>query len=451
MSLRRSERKRPPTGSWRSRAAAPFLKIMAFLWRRLLVRTTFIAVTGSLGKTTTKDCLAALLSSLGRTAKSYRNLNARAGVSITILRTMPWHRFSVVELGTGGPGSLGPAARLLRPHIVVITGVARTHTENFANLEETAREKASVLTGLVPGGIAVVNGNDARLMDAIELDPDQVKRFGTSSSCPVWADKISARWPDRLCFQLHTAAGSHAVRTPYVGAHWTPSVLAALATAEVCGVQPGEALETVANIEVFDARMQPVRLPNGAVFLRDDYTGSIDSLEPALKVLREADAQRRILVITDYSDSPIRPRRRVAGLGRLAAECCEAAVFVGERAHFGTRDAIASGMPPENAHAFPDLASAAEFLMKELCAGDLVLLRGRVTDHVTRIFFAQLGEVKCWKTTCPKTMLCDICPELGTPKEVRRQAVPVPPHEAGTEPYEPQSSAPARREPDAGS
>ena len=132
MSLRRSERKRPPTGSWRSRAAAPFLKIMAFLWRRLLVRTTFIAVTGSLGKTTTKDCLAALLSSLGRTAKSYRNLNARAGVSITILRTMPWHRFSVVELGTGGPGSLGPAARLLRPHIVVITGVARTHTENFA-------------------------------------------------------------------------------------------------------------------------------------------------------------------------------------------------------------------------------------------------------------------------------------------------------------------------------
>ena len=216
-------------------------------------------------------------------------------------------------------------------------------------------------------------------------------------------------------------------------------------------MQPGEALETVANIEVFDARMQPVRLPNGAVFLRDDYNGSIDSLEPALKVLREADAQRRILVITDYSDSPIRPRRRVAGLGRLAAECCEAAVFVGERAHFGTRDAIASGMPPENAHAFPDLASAAEFLMKELRAGDLVLLRGRVTDHVTRIFFAQLGEVKCWKTTCPKTMLCDICPELGTPKEVRRQAVPVPPHEAGTEPYEPQSSAPARREPDAGS
>ena len=167
--------------------------------------------------------------------------------------------------------------------------------------------------------------------------------------------------------------------------------------------------------------------------------------------LLTADAQRRILVITDYSDSPIRPRRRVAGLGRLAAECCEAAVFVGERAHFGTRDAIASGMPPENAHAFPDLASAAEFLMKELRAGDLVLLRGRVTDHVTRIFFAQLGEVKCWKTTCPKTMLCDICPELGTPKEVRRQAVPVPPHEAGTEPYEPQSSAPARREPDAGS
>ena len=98
-------------------------------------------------------------------------------------------------------------------------------------------------------------------------------------------------------------------------------------------------------------------------------------------------------------------------------------------------------MPPENAHALPDLPSAAEFLKKDLRAGDLVLLRGRVTDHVTRIFFAQLGEVKCWKPTCPKTMLCDICPELGTPKEARRKAVPVPPPEAAPDRHQAQPSA----------
>ena len=416
------------------------------LWRRVLVRTTFIVVTGSLGKTTAKECLAALLDSLGPTARSWRNQNSGPAVYASILRTMPWHRFSVVEAGTRGPGSLGPASALVRPHIAVIVGVARTHTENFADLGETAREKASILTGLAPGGLAVVNGDDDRLMAAIDRDKYRVKRFGTSPECEVWADNVSAAWPERLRFRLHAGERSYTVQTPYVGTHWTPSVLAALAAAEVCGVGADTAIEIVRKMDVFDARMQPVRLPNGAVFLRDDYNGSIDSLEPALKVLREAKAERRVLVITDFSDSPIKPRRRLAQLGRLAAECCEVAVFVGPRAHFGTRDAVASGIAPENAHHFADLPSAAEFLEDELRAGDVVLLRGRTTEHVSRVFFAQLGEVKCWKPTCPKTMLCDICPELGTPKLDRRKAVPVAPPKPAPDRHEPQLAAVATGE-----
>ena len=332
MNPRRQKPKYPPTGSWRIRAAAPFLNILAFFWRRLLVGTRFIVVTGSLGKTTTKDCLAALLGLLGPTAKSYRNQNSGPGVYLSIMRTMSWHRFSVIELATSGRGTIAPAAWLVRPHIAVITCVARAHSYAFANLEQTAAEKASICEGLLPGGVVVANGNDARLMNAIDVDRYRVKRFGTTESCSVRADHISARWPQRLRFGLHTAAGSHVVQTPYVGAHWTPSVLAALTTAEVCGLQPPHALDTLRDIEVFDGRLQPLQLPNGAVFLRDDYNSSIDSLKPALKVLREADAERRILVVTDYSDSPMKPRRRVSGLGRLAAECCEVAVFIGERA-----------------------------------------------------------------------------------------------------------------------
>ena len=90
-------------------------------------------------------------------------------------------------------------------------------------------------------------------------------------------------------------------------------------------------------------------------------------------------------------------------------------------------------MARENVHGFPDLLSASDFLKQELRAGDLVLLRGRSSEHVTRIFFAQLAEVKCSKPYCPQMMLCDICPELGTPQHARRKAVPVPPPKAYTD------------------
>jgi UDP-N-acetylmuramoyl-tripeptide--D-alanyl-D-alanine ligase len=173
--------------------------------------------------------------------------------------------------------------------------------------------------------------------------------------------------------------------------------------------------------------MQPMLLPGGAVVLRDDYDGSFDAFAAGLRVLAEAGDARRVAVIADASDyGSTARRRRVRVLGREVAAVADVAVFVGEAAAFGRRGALEAGIATENVHAFAALPDAARFLGETLRDGDLVLLKGRVSDHLARLYFAQLGAVGCWKEHCPKVMLCDECPELGAAPEVRARAVRLP-------------------------
>ena len=403
------------------------LRAVAALWRRLLFRTTFIAITGSLGKTTAKECLTTLLASRAPTVSSWRNQNSGAGVAASILRVRPWHRFAVIELGTYKPGVLAAASRLVRPHVAVILTVARTHTDQFRSLEETAAEKAGIIEGVAPTGTVLLNGDDALVRRMAEQTDRSVRLFGTSRGVDFRADEVSAVWPDRLQFRLHHDKDSIVVKTPYVGAHWMPSVLAALAAARTCGLDLADIPALFAQVKPFDARMEPVRMPNGAIFLRDEYNASIDSFVPAFDVMKSARARRRVLIVSDLSDSARRRRRRANFLGQEAAQAAEAAVFVGDVAGRSERAAIEAGMAEGNAHSFASLEDAAEFLKSFLQPDDLVLLKGRATHHLSRLFFAQLGPVDCWKPVCSKTMLCDICRELGPAGKMKSKAPPVPP------------------------
>lgn len=386
--------------------------VAAFIWRRLLFRTTFIAITGSLGKTTCKECLAAILSSRFPTARSLANQNDWYGVPRSLLRVRPWHRFAVLEVAASSRGQMNRSAALVRPHIGVILNVARTHTQYFRTLENTAAEKAALLSALAPGGVAVLNGDDPRVRTMADGGSFPVRWFGSSPSFEVWAERVSSKWPDRLSFQAHAGTVSDQVRTQLVGVHLTASVLGSVAAAGVCGLGLSEAVEPLRRVEPQPARMQPVRLASGATFLRDDLNSSIDTVGVALRVLEESVATRKILVFSDMSDSRQSPRDRIARVGRESARIADVAIFVGDRAERGTRAAVAAGMPQENAHCFVSAEQAAEFLKTELRQEDLVLLKGRTSDHLSRIFLAQLGTVRCWRASCPTQKPCDTCAEL---------------------------------------
>lgn len=390
------------------------LLLLTYIWRRLMLRTKVIAITGSVGKTTAKECLAAILSAHATTIKTLHNRNDEFGVPSTIRAIRPWHRFAVIEVGTATRGLVARSARLVKPDIAIVLGVARTHTNVFPTLEDTAAEKAQLLAHLSRRGLAILNGDDALVRRMAERSPARNVFFGQSqdNDVDVVAENVRSSWPERLRFDIRSGAESLPVQTQLVGTHWVPSVLAALTAAEACGVPLATAIRTVGNVAPFTARMQPVTLPQGAVLIRDEQNGSPDTLSAMLKVLRESNARRRVLVIGDVSDSKANPRKRQREIGRLAAALCEFAVFFSDHGQHAKRAAVTAGMDPMCCHAISDLKSASELLKRELRSGDLVFLKSRGTDHASRILFAQFGDIGCWKSSCSIRSVCDLCSQL---------------------------------------
>jgi len=401
---------------WRSQ----FLLLLARMWRPLLYRTTFIAITGSVGKTTCKECLAAILAAHFPTAKTLFNQNERDGVPLTILRVRPWHRYAVVEVATDWPGLVRRSARLLRPDISIVLAVAGTHSQAFATLDDTAAEKAQLLAAQSPDAIAILNADDPRVHGMAAHCRPKVKTFGHSAGSDLWADAVRSQWPGRLALQVHAGPETVFVNTRLVGEHWVNSVLGALLAALSCGVPLHLAARELERVEPFMGRMQPVALPSGATMLRDEGNGSLDTMAPALRVLQQADTARRVLVFSNLSDSRESSRNRARQMGRTAAQTAGLAVFIGEHGHHAVKEAVAQGMKPECARSFADLEAAALYLKSELRAGDLVLLKGRSSDHLSRIFFAQFGAIGCWKPKCTRRHMCDLCEELRPQFDLRR-------------------------------
>ena len=282
--------------------ARPILCALAFVWRRLLFRTTFVAITGSLGKTTTKECVAACLATRYRVASPRGNQNSDAQLALAVLRVRPWHRYAVLEVAAGRPGRMARRIPFVRPDISVVLCVARTHTVAYPSLEACAAEKTLLVGALRPGGLALLNADDARVTAMAAPAGSTVRRFGARADADVRGEAISARWPERLSARVTVGGETQIIQTQLVGAHWMPAVLAAVAVACHAGVSLAEAASALRRVEPAIGRLQPVILPVGATVLRDDYNGTVDTVDPALRVLAEADVTRRVLLVSDFSD-----------------------------------------------------------------------------------------------------------------------------------------------------
>jgi UDP-N-acetylmuramoyl-tripeptide--D-alanyl-D-alanine ligase len=397
---------------WHCRVALMYAA--AYVWRPLLFRTTFIAITGSVGKTTTKECLSAALAGRYPTVKSPENRNDYSGVPSSLLRVRPWHRFAVIEAAANGLRLMQRSAPLIRPDVAIILQVNRHHMKNFRTLENVAAEKAVLLAALRPSGVAVLNGDDPRVVQMAVGLKQRVVWFGDSPSFDYWGEQPASMWPSRLSFTIHAREESASVQTQLIGTHWRHSVLAAIAAAHVSGVPLRDAAAAINQVAPAPGRMQPASLSSGATMIRDDFDGSIDTMAPAFEAIACAAASRKILVMTDVSDSSSNSRIRLHRMGKEIARVFDSAVFIGDTSHHGVRGAVNAGMSSDRARQFWDWPEAAEFLQHELRKGDLVLLKGRVMEHITRLYFALLGPVSCRKVSCQKRIICDLCPELGS-------------------------------------
>jgi UDP-N-acetylmuramoyl-tripeptide--D-alanyl-D-alanine ligase len=388
------------------------LSVCAFFWRRLMFRTTFIAVTGSVGKSTATAALASVLSSHFSVNASPVGKNNRAALAQTVLGTRFRHRFTVIEVGTRAPGALRRAAWMIDPDVVLMLRVLNIHSNVFPTLDDMAAEKAQLLSRLGKRGVAIFNADDPRVLAMRERCRGPVRTFGLAPGSFMTASEISSIWPRRLSFRAECEGESALVQTSLVGEHMVYAALGALATAVHCGVPLAKAAECFPSIQPVPGRMQPMHLPNGATVLRDEFNSTLPALEAALDVLRVAEVSRRIVVLGDVLDSGLSERPRFRQVGTLAAQAADMAIFLGDLGKPAAKAAIAAGMPAKSALHFKTLQEAADFLRLEFRAGDLVLIHGWAGRHIERVILAQLGTLGCWVERCPKMRRCEDCSEL---------------------------------------
>ena len=295
-----------PHHTWLARVPVGIRRVMRRLLTRVAVRAhllrcrnvAIVAVTGSAGKTTTKDLLGDVLASAGPTVRTRHNENGLWGVPATLLLIRPSDRFAVIELGIKrGPGEMRWMVRLFRPRVAVLTGVGTFHSEVFGSAEAIAREKRALLERLGRRGTAVVNADDPLARRAAEALPCRVLLAGWAADADVRLLAVRSAWPHGLDFDLAVRGRRMRARVGVHGRHLAPLVAMAVAAADAAGVPALEALDAAGTFTARVGRLSPTPGPRGSLLIIDDWKSRVPSAIAAVEALGATRGRRRIAVI----------------------------------------------------------------------------------------------------------------------------------------------------------
>jgi len=340
------------------------------------------AITGSTGKTTTKDMLGAIMRHVGATVVAEGTHNNEVGVPLTLLRLRPQDEFCVLELAMRAPGEIGYLARIAQPHVGVITNIGQSHVGRLGTREAIAQTKAELLEHLPPDGAAVLNADDFFFSVFAAMAPCPVVAFGLGPEAQVRAEEIANHDLDRVAFRLITSAGAADVAMPVPGRHNVLNALAAAAAALELGATVEDIAAGLATHPGTAMRMQRVAGQGGSTIINDAYNASPDSVAAALRVL-EAAPGRRIFVFADMLEMGREAEPAHREVGNLVARgAVHWLIAVGELAALTAARARELGVP---ADAVDDAPAAVELLAGELGPDDTVLVKGSRGMRLERV------------------------------------------------------------------
>ncbi|MEV0261181.1 UDP-N-acetylmuramoyl-tripeptide--D-alanyl-D-alanine ligase [Streptomyces sp. NPDC050617] len=360
-------------------ARAALQALAAHVVARLRTGLTVIALTGSQGKTSTKDLLAAVVSSTGPTVATAGSLNNELGVPLTMLRADPATRFLVLEMGARRVGDIAGLTGLVAPDIAVVLNVGQAHLGEFGSRAAIARTKGELVRGLAPGGTAVLNADDPRVVAMRPLTDGPVLTFGRAEHADVRALGLALDRLGRPSFTLRTADASAPVALPHIGAHQALNASAAVAAGLAAGVPLDAATAALAAASLSKWRMEPRDLTGGALLLNDAYNANPDSTRAALDALAAIEGRRRIAVLGEMLELGAVGEAEHRAVGAYAASRADVVAAVGKGA-----GPIADGAG-ERAVTLADNGAAVDWLRGQLAAGDVVLVkasRGARLDEV---------------------------------------------------------------------
>ncbi len=352
-----------------------------------------VAVTGSNGKTTTKEMIAAILAGLGPVLKPEASFNNQWGLPLTLLKLQPEHRAVALELGASRPGDIAALAEISRPTVGVVTMVSSAHTEFLGSLEGIQRQKASLVTAIPPDGAVVLNADDPLVLGMAAKSRARVLTYSMREAGDVRAVGTPEETTQGLRFTLEIGGVRRSVSLAFAGTHNVANALAAAGAGLALGLSPAE---IVAGLEAArPAKGRCVWRRAGAVRILDDtYNANPASVGAALTTLQACrDAQRRVVVLGDMLELGPIGESAHREIGRaVAATGVAEFVAVGSLSRFAVEAAREAGLA-ESEHV-PTFEDAVALLVKRLAPGDAVLVkgsRGMGMERVVDALVARLG------------------------------------------------------------
>jgi UDP-N-acetylmuramoyl-tripeptide--D-alanyl-D-alanine ligase len=335
-----------------------------------------IGVTGSAGKTTTKDVIAELLGTQMKTAKTIGNLNNHVGVPLSLLRLEEDARVAVIEMGMNHAGEIGALAAIAKPEVGVVTNVGTAHLEAFDSIEGIAAAKRELIDALPAGGTAVLNADDPRVA---AMKRGQTILYGLSADAQVQAQDVEES-AEGVKFRV----GSTHFATSLHGRHSVSNILAGLAVAQVYGIAPQQLVDAVQNLR--PGKMRGERFDHHGILVYNDcYNSNPDAVRAMLDVLRDTPARRRIAVLGEMLELGrwAEPLHRDVG-SYAAAQGIDVLVGIRGAAWSFVDAAKLAGLSAGAALFFDDPAEAGRAVRSIAQAGDAVLFKGSRGVHVER-------------------------------------------------------------------
>ena len=358
---------------------------------RRLPDLTVVGITGSSGKTSTKDLVADLLRRRGPTVAPPGSFNNELGHPYTILLAKPESRYLVLENSARGIGHIAALCAVARPDISVVLNVGTAHVGEFGSKEAIAQAKGELVECLAPEGVAVLNADDPLVCAMAGRTRARVVRTGQAATADVRAEGVRLDGRGRPSYLLVARGERHPVTLGLVGAHHVGNSLAAAAVALELGMAPADVATALGDARPASRwRMEVVERPDGVTIVNDAYNANPESMRAALETLAALAAGRRSwAVLGEMAELGPRSAGEHDAVGRLAARLgVDRLVVVGERAaaiHDGAVQEGAHGRAGRESVQVPDIAAAVRVLRNDLRAGDVVLVKASRAVGLERV------------------------------------------------------------------
>jgi UDP-N-acetylmuramoyl-tripeptide--D-alanyl-D-alanine ligase len=342
-----------------------------------------VGITGSLGKTTTKEVVASVLGTRKRVLKTEGNLNSEIGLPMTVLNGLEaQHEVAVLEMAMYQVGDIRHLARLARPRVGVVTAVQPVHLQRLGTIERIQQAKQELVEELPSAGVAVLNADDPRVASMARATPARVVRYGVEADAEVRAENVHSHGLEGVSFELLQAGQREHVHLPLLGAHSVHAALAAAAVASEFGFTPVQTAEALQQLSP-TLRLLVVDGINGSRIIDDSYNASPESVVAALNVLDELPGQRKIAVLGDMLElgSETEPGHR--RIGKRAGEVVDQLVVYGTASRITAEEARHAGLTQViEAATHGDIV---DLLRNELRQDDDVLVKGSLAMGMAEV------------------------------------------------------------------